>query len=129
MSRPKMPNYRERAFAPWRDKAECEKQIETAPVLANAWHTPTEPTRAHAELICETVCKVREECLRDALTDPYATGLHGGFNFEEGKVDRKDVRPIRRYLAAEDAADAHKIHIRVKKKRRVPQAADLEEAV
>jgi hypothetical protein len=95
VSRPTLPRYGDRVNEKWRDKAECNDEIDRAPVLINVWRSPQESTDDYAQEICETVCKVREECLVDAVTDPYAEGLRGGFKFDTGKVDQRDVNKIR----------------------------------
>lgn len=121
MSRPSVPSYGQRVNEPWRDDAKCDEVSQSAFIPESAWHSPTDDTKYLAEDICKTKCKVREECLRDALTDPYAEGMRGGFIFAEGKVSKDDVRHIRRLVPD--------LHIRVKKTKKNDQTIELDEAV
>lgn len=120
MSRPSLPAYLKRINEPWRDETACAPEASTDYIYETAWHSPNEATVEHAKLVCEVVCTVREKCLRDALTDPYAEGIRGGFQFSEGKVAKEDVRHIRRL--------APDLYIRVKKTKR-DQTIELDEAV
>src|SRR5690606_29622521 len=47
-----------------------------------------------AKRICKTVCRVREACLRDAISDNMSEGIRGGYRFHQGAVSRRDAFEI-----------------------------------
>lgn len=90
----------------WRSKAECHtvtREFEPDPtvrgdigdpVQAGAWITEDGPLLDSAKSICKTRCKVRLQCLSDALDDPEAQGMRGGYYFDEGGLEARDRRAL-----------------------------------
>ena len=59
-----------------------------------AWNQRNDQNREHAKSVCINVCKVRIDCLSDALQDKKAEGMRAGFFFEAGVVSRTAAREI-----------------------------------
>lgn len=84
---------------PWRRKAECADKSVKVPPMMGAWDGPNEDGERHpmhyaAREICLTGCPVQLECLKDAVQDPEAQGLRGGYEFDGGKVPVGVAREI-----------------------------------
>lgn len=88
----------------WRHDATCRAAVVDDPALATAWDNVDhgtfekddyrpDPQANVAKQLCFS-CPVRLECLTDALADNEATGIRGGFRFEDGYVDRDDARKM-----------------------------------
>jgi hypothetical protein len=78
----------------WRDDAACEKARFENPLLDVAWIDEESQFKKEATKICLS-CKVRLVCLQDALDDPEAQGIRGGYEFDGGKLPVAQAREIR----------------------------------
>lgn len=103
MSRQKKPT-KVQFYDLWREDAACLEIVQVEPEMDGAWDNvdvgtwksyASEP-HSKAEVsknICFG-CLVRENCLRDALSDNEAEGIRAGYRFEDGRVSRRDARNI-----------------------------------
>lgn len=80
--------------AAWRDQAECDIRSITDPELASAWLSKDHPRCEDILDICKAVCPVSAECLRDAVSDPDASGWRAGHFFDFGVVKRAAAKVI-----------------------------------
>jgi hypothetical protein len=78
---------------PWESKAACRKKIIEQPFLEAAWVDELGPFKGAAKKVCLS-CPVREICLQDALDDPEAEGMRGGYWFEAGKIPVGEAREV-----------------------------------
>lgn len=83
--------------AEWRDDAKCFDYFGD-PIFESAWDVERSELHGHAKRICEEVCPVRLACLQDALLDPEAEGMRGGYVFENGRLPLAKAREIKSKL-------------------------------
>lgn len=86
-------------YAEWRDDSRCEDIIQKKPYMRGAWDGPNEDGVSHpyyeqAEKEC-LKCPARLFCLQDALLDPEAQGIRGGYTFDGGRLPVAKAREIR----------------------------------
>jgi len=79
--------------APWRDEGTCKDNYGNDEFAPDAWVSEFSISFDQERKACRE-CKVRMECLVDALMDPDSEGLRGGFYFEQGKLSREDARDL-----------------------------------
>ncbi len=82
--------------ADWRTKSACLKEIIGDPLLLSAWEDQEDPGAEHARAVCKTTCAVQAQCLIDALADPFAQGVRGGYYFNNGVLSLKDSKALGR---------------------------------
>lgn len=114
-----MPTYTEvttDTLADWRNKAACAKAVEEQPLLLGAWDTEDNIMVKQAKAYCVNKCKVRMQCLADAMADPNSYGLRGGYFFDHGAVNTTDWREMGKSLG---------IQARKRQKTRVSRAKNL----
>lgn len=78
----------------WRKGAACHKALIADPTLRSAWFDQFDEEYERGKKIC-LGCPVRDLCLQDALNDPEAEGLRGGYWFDSGILPVSDAREIR----------------------------------
>lgn len=83
----------------WRNSSACSTEVEKKPYMAGAWDGPNEDGERHAyeedaKRTCLS-CKVRVNCLQNALSDEEAQGVRGGYEFDGGNVPVAVAREIR----------------------------------
>ncbi len=79
----------------WVADAACAKAIADEPKLLPIWTDERSRDKEYARFICEE-CPVRSLCLLDAVEDPTAEGIRGGFEFTSGGLLKKEREKLRR---------------------------------
>ncbi len=84
------------ALPGWHDDAACNTATQTRDDMGLAWvHDEDGATTQEAKDICAS-CPVRRLCLQDAVDDPNAQGIRGGYRFHYGRaVSRDDLNSMR----------------------------------
>lgn len=77
----------------WRDDAACAMP---AAGMEDAWISEDRSDEMKARATCYSKCKVRYQCLLDAMTDEEAEGIRAGFHFDAGALDVRDRTKLRR---------------------------------
>ncbi len=91
--------------AAWKDDAACHAKATEDEKFSGAWINEQGVRRHVAENICRTQCEVRNQCLADALTDPWAEGLRGGYWFSTGALLSRDrTKMVREFPQHKKAA-------------------------
>ena len=84
---------------PWRSESACAKITEKHEERGGDWvregDWPESESSMQARRICTQVCKVRMECLFEALSDPKAQGIRAGFRFQQGSLTPRDARRLK----------------------------------
>lgn len=87
----------------WMDEAKCLQVATQEPTMETAWdnvdkgdHYEPDPNEELARRICVSACPVRDLCFRDAIEDPEAEGIRGGYRFHMGRVSSRDSMKIQR---------------------------------
>lgn len=78
--------------ADWRGRAACKN---LPPEVAEAYINEKSPGADEAKKKC-AMCLVRKDCLTEAVEDPDAQGMRGGFFFDGGRVTLDDAPTIRK---------------------------------